>query len=139
METVKRTGAAARCKGTTRMGRPCRRPAAGEGFCRQHGIAAFYARVLSPRERASFEEALAQEGLAGEVAVLRLHLLRLLGRDDPDKPGEIPRTVHALARALKDGRAAAGDTAAELDALIREEGRQWLQKGDATEARRVEE
>lgn len=132
-------GAVARCKGITRTGRPCRRPAAGEGFCRQHGTAAFYARALSVQERASFEEALAQEGLAGEVAVLRLHLLRLLGRDDPEKPGEIPRTVHALARALKDGRAVAGDAAADLDALIREEGRRWLQEGDVVEGRHGEE
>lgn len=133
MDEVTAVGAAARCKGLTRTGRRCRHRAGGDGFCRQHGTAAFYTRALSARDRAAFEEALAQEGLAGEVAVLRLHLLRLLGRDDPDKPAEIPRTVHALVRALKDGGGAAEDSLAALDAAIRAEGRRWLEGGAAVD------
>lgn len=120
------SGAAARCMGITRAGQPCRRRAVNAGFCARHGTPAFYARALSARERRSYDEALAQEGLAGEVAVLRLHLLRLLASDDQEARAEIPRTVHALARALKDGRTTAGDVLADLDAAIREEGRRWL-------------
>lgn len=97
-----------------------------DGRCRQHAGTAFYARVLPHEERASYEEALAQEGLAGEVTVLRLHLLRLVGRDDQDQAAEIPRTVHALVRALRDSRQGETDPIAALDAAVREEGRRLL-------------
>jgi hypothetical protein len=119
-------GSVRRCKGVTRAGKPCRRPAAENGFCRQHDAASFYARALSAGDRAAFDAAMAQEGLAGEVAVLRLHLLHLLQRAEPAAAAEIPRTVHALVRALKDGRAAADGVAEALDAAIRDEGRRWL-------------
>ncbi len=98
----------------------------------------FYARVLSVAEQTVFAQALAQQGLAAEVAVLRLHLLRLIERDDPDRPGEIPRTVHALVRALNDVREARttaedkGMTEREtLDIAVREEGRRLLDEDDA--------
>ena len=123
------TGHSRLCKGVTRAGRPCRRPAAENGFCRQHDTAYFYARALSAGDRAAFDEAMAQEGLAGEVAVLRLHLLRLLRRAEPAAAAEIPRTVHALVRALKDGRTSADGVAEALDAAIRDEGRRWLRGG----------
>ncbi len=128
-------GDVATCGALTRTGRPCRRRAGPGGYCQQHDAAAFYARALAPDERAVYAEALEQEGLAGEVAVLRLHLLRLLGRDDPERPAEIPRTVHALVRALKDGRAGDADGLQMLDALLREEGRRWLEgePGDTSE------
>ena len=117
----------AACGAVTRAGQPCQRRAGRDGYCRQHSVAAFYTRALAPDERAVYEEALEQEGLAGEVAVLRIHLLRLLGRDDPERPAEIPRTVHALVRALKDGRAGDAEGLQMLDALLREEGRRWLE------------
>lgn len=129
-----------RCNGVTATGRACRRRAVGEtGYCRQHGTAAFYARVLTARDRTSFEEALAQEGLAGEVAVLRLHLLRLLGRDDPERPAEIPRTVHALVRALRDARDTDGDPLAIFDAAVREEGADVLDLRETAPLRRTQE
>lgn len=123
-------GTVPRCLGLTRAGKPCRGRAVKAGLCARHGTPAFYARALSPEERQCYEEALAQEGLAGEVAVLRLHLLRLLASDEQDARAEIPRTVHALVRALKDGRVGGSDPLADLDAVIREEGRRWL-KGQA--------
>jgi len=133
---AKKVQAARRCRGVTRAGTPCRRPATEEGFCRQHReplyerrTEPFYARALSAQDRASYAQALTQEGLTEEVAVLRLHLLRLLERGDGDHPAEIPRTVHALVRALKDDRAAADDLLAALDAAIRDEGRRWLESG----------
>ncbi len=126
-------GAAPRCIGVTRAGKPCRHRAVKAGLCARHGAPSFYARVLSPQERQRYEEALAQEGLDGEVAVLRLHLLRLLASDEQDVRAEIPRTVHALVRALKDGRASGHDALAELDAVIRDEGRRWLTGAAASE------
>ena len=119
-------GGAGRCRSLTAAGRPCRRRAGEDGFCGQHTRAAFYARVLSGKDRASYLQALDQEGLAAEVALLRLHLLRLVGRGDPEKDSEIPRTVHALARALKDDRAAADTLLDALDAAVRAEGRRLL-------------
>jgi hypothetical protein len=120
------------CRGVTARGRPCRRRAVAEsGFCYQHSGASFYARAFSEEDRAAYEEALNQEGLTGEVAVLRLHLLRLLERDEPGRSAEIPRTVHALVRAIKDARGASNDAMAALDAAIREEGRRWLDEGEA--------
>jgi len=141
------------CRGVTRDGKPCRRRPRGDGFCHQHAMGdgqgarhageraaevapeEFYARVLSAAEQTLYARALAQQGLAAEVAVLRLHLLRLIERDDPDRPAEIPRTVHALVRALNDPRrtsTTADDEGAEtLDAAIREEGRRLL-SGDDT-------
>lgn len=124
------TGVNARCMGLTRTGKACRRRAVSAGFCARHGTPAFYARVLSAQDRRLYEQALAQEGLVGEVAVLRLHLLRLLSCDDQEAHAEIPRTVHALVRALKDERAVAGDPLADLDAVIRDEGRRWLEGGE---------
>lgn len=118
--------AAPRCKALTRAGRPCARAAAREGLCRQHASPDLYASVLTAEERESYERALAQDGLSGEVAVLRLHLLRLLERDDPARPGEIPRTVQALVRALRDSHGAATDPTAEIDAVVRAEGRRLL-------------
>ncbi|HZS92357.1 MAG TPA: DUF5763 domain-containing protein [Chloroflexota bacterium] len=120
------------CRGLTARGRPCRRRAVAEsGFCYQHGAASFYARAFSEEDRAAYEEALNQEGLTGEVAVLRLHLLRLLERNEPGGSAEIPRTVHALVRAIKDARGTSNDALAALDAAIREEGRRWLDDGEA--------
>lgn len=127
MGTGNSNGKSDRCRGLTRDGAPCKRLAGGDGFCRQHASAPFYARALSAPERQSYAEALAQEGLAGEVAVLRLHLLRLLERGDLDQLAEIPRTVHALVRALKDDRAATGALLAALDSAIRDEGIRWLE------------
>ena len=122
---------ARRCHGVTREGRPCRRHAGDGHFCRVHATPAFYARALRPAEQEHYAEALTQEGLSGEIAVLRLHLLRLVERADEERPGEIPRTVHALIRALqghagKDGTA--GDASAALDAAVRAEGLRLLDK-----------
>ncbi len=148
------------CRGVTRGGKPCRRRPRGDGFCSQHSMGngqeprpvgdraaevaprEFYARVLSVAEQTVYAQALAQQGLAAEVAVLRLHLLRLIERDDPDRAGEIPRTVHALVRALNDVREAR--TTAEdkgmneretLDIAVREEGRRLLDDDDAARSR----
>jgi len=153
---VRTQGRPETCRGVTRGGRPCRRRPRGDGFCSQHRMGngqgpllvgdrvaevaprEFYARVLSVAEQTVYAQALAQQGLAAEVAVLRLHLLRLIERDDPDRPGEIPRTVHALVRALNDVREAR--TTAEdkgmneretLDIAVREEGRRLLDDDDA--------
>lgn len=120
---------AGRCRGITAAGTPCKRRAGEDGFCRQHGNGAFYARALSGQDRASYLEALTQEGLSAEVAVLRLHLLRLVGRDDDERAAEIPRTVHALVRALKDGRGSGESLVDALDAAVREEGRRLLAEG----------
>jgi len=123
---------ARRCRGVTREGRPCRRQAGDAHFCRVHATPAFYARALQPSEREHYAEALTQEGLSGEIAVLRLHLLRLVERGDEERPGEIPRTVHALIRALH-GQAgndsATGDAGAALDAAVRAEGLRLLDEG----------
>lgn len=118
----------------TAAGTPCKRQARQDGFCRQHAAGAFYARALSEQERASYAEALAQEGLAAEVALLRLHLLRLIGRDDHERAAEIPRTVHALVRALKDDHGAGDHLLIALDAAVRDEGRRLLREGTAREA-----
>ncbi len=146
------------CRGVTRGGKPCRRRPRNDGFCSQHGKGdgrgpgpgpagdrtaeaapqEFYGRVLSVAERTVYAQALAQQGLVAEVAVLRLHLLRLIERDDPDRPGEIPRTVHALVRALndlKEARTSVDDKGMSeretLDAAVREEGRRLLDDEDA--------
>jgi len=58
--------------------------------------------------------------------VLRLHLLRLLERNDEDRPGEIPRTVHALIRALRGKEGASDGAVPALDALVRAEGLRLL-------------
>jgi len=123
-----------RCRGVTREGRPCRRHAGDAHFCRVHATPAFYARALQPAEREHYAEALTQEGLAGEIAVLRLHLLRLVERGDEERPGEIPRMVHALIRALhgqagKDGTG--GEGGAALDAAVRAEGLRLLDEGSS--------
>ena len=117
---------AERCRGVTVAGTPCKRRAGESGFCRQHGSGAFYARALSGQDRVSYLEALAQEGLSAEVALLRLHLLRLVGRGDDERAAEIPRTVHALVRALKDGRGGGETLLDALDAAVRDEGRRLL-------------
>ena len=131
---------ARRCRGVTREGRPCRRHAGDAHFCRVHATPAFYARALRPAEREHYAEALTQEGLSGEIEVLRLHLLRLVERGDEERPGEIPRTVHALIRALhgqagKDG--AADDASAALDAAVRAEGLRLLDEGNPDTPRPV--
>jgi hypothetical protein len=127
VETSERGQHVPLCRGVTARGRPCRRRAVAEsGFCYQHGAASFYARAFTEEDRSAYEEALNQEGLTGEVAVLRLHLLRLLERDEPGRSAEIPRTVHALVRAIKDARGTSTDALAALDTAIREEGRRWL-------------
>ena len=139
-------GGTRRCAGVTRAGRPCLRRVVDEHFCRSHGshgshgsrtpdvAPAFYAHALDTGERERYTEALAQEGLTGEVAVLRLHLLRLLQRDDEEKLGEIPHTVHALIRALRGKESAATDDIAALDAAVQAEGLRLLgaEAGDAT-------
>lgn len=130
-----------RCAGRTRAGRLCRRTAVRDGLCRQHGRAAqahpgptFYARALDPDEREAYAEALALDGLTGEVAVLRLHLLHLLERDDRDRSSEVARTVLALVRAIKETRGNATTVAAALDAAVREEGRRVLDRADGSDA-----
>src|SRR5579875_814206 len=118
--------AARRCQASTRGGAPCACRAVDGPFCRSHAATPFYARALSDDEQHDYAEALAQEGLAGEIAALRLHLLRLLARDDGEGIGEIPRTVHALIRALRDKERAATDPVAALDAAVRAEGLRLL-------------
>lgn len=135
METPARTGER-RCAGRTRAGRPCRRLAVRDGLCRQHGRTvqsspAFYARALNPDEREAYAEALSLEGLTGEVAVLRLHLLHLLERDDRDRSSEVARTVLALVRAIKETRGNAAGAIAALDAAVREEGRRVLDRAES--------
>ncbi len=132
---------ARRCRGVTREGRPCRRRAGDAHFCRVHATPAFYARALQPAEQEHYAEALTQEGLSAEIAVLRLHLLRLIERGDEERPGEIPRTVHALIRALH-GQAgkddAADEASAALDAAVRAEGLRLLDEGISDAPRAVE-
>ena len=119
-----------RCQGLTRKGQPCRRRAGAAQFCRVHATThataqaapAFYARALDRAEQEHYAEALTQEGLAGEIAVLRLHLLRLVERNDEGKPGEVPRVVHALIRALRGHEGGGSDAVAALDAAVRAEG-----------------
>lgn len=160
------------CRGTTRAGTPCRRrtvlDASGEGqaagYCRQHSAVqsghaptangpeqeqesghdtGFYGRGLRGPDLEHYMAALAQEGLAQEVALLRLYLLDLVSGHDPARCADIPRVVHALARALHDGgRRRAGDSGGAhgqgadlaLDAMVREEGRRLLDD-DAAGAR----
>lgn len=124
-----------RCAALTRRGTACRGRPGASGYCPRHApdpardvdgpATVFYARRLDQEGQDDFAAAAAQEGLGGEVAVLRLHLLRLIG-DDPSRWGEIPRVVHALVRALHEQRGRGDDARAEWDALVREEGRRLL-------------
>ncbi len=126
-----------RCAALTRRGAACRGRPGASGYCPRHApapareagvaAAAFYARRLDREGQDEFAAAAAQEGLEGEVAVLRLHLLRLIG-DDPDRWGEIPRVVHTLVRALHEQRGRGDDARAEWDALVRDEGRRLLER-----------
>lgn len=127
-----------RCAGRTRAGLPCRRMAVRDSLCRQHGRAAqarpgptFYARALDPDEREAYAEALALDGLTGEVAVLRLHLLHLLERDDRDRSSEVARTVLALVRAIRETRGNTTAVVAALDAAVREEGQRVLDSAES--------
>lgn len=85
---------------------------------RSHGrsqrAAAFYAEALSPEDRAALDEAAAVEGVAQELAVLRLLLRRWL-RDHPDDFVVAVRATELLARATN---AARRQTAAEDDATL---------------------
>jgi len=131
-----------RCAALTRRGTACRGRPGASGYCPRHAPArardaaaredTFYARRLDREGQDEFAAAAAQEGLEGEVAVLRLHLLRLIG-DDPSRWGEIPRVVHALVRALHEQRGRGDDARAEWDALVRDEGRRLLERDVAPE------
>jgi len=60
--------------------------------------------------------------------VLRLHLSRLVERGDEERPGEIPRTVHALIRALH-GQAGNDSATGDAGAAVRAEGLRLLDEG----------
>ena len=131
-----------RCEAITRYGGPCRRPAlASERICVSHaGLTGarpknrnalrhgLYARCLSPEERLEMALARATEGMAEEIAITRLMILRTLRQQDAP-PGEYARLVDALCKQLrvqrqlgKGGDGLAGALARVLDEVANELG-----------------
>lgn len=79
-----------------RCGRTCR---PGELLCDRHRAAAdparFYSREMPTDRQAAYEQALAIDGLDGEIA-----LLRMLIRQHADDPNLVLKAIALLARAI---------------------------------------
>ncbi|HEY8475637.1 MAG TPA: hypothetical protein VIN09_02075 [Chloroflexota bacterium] len=87
-----------------RTGDRCPRPAVpGSAFCRRHGrqrstAPDFYARLLTPEERADLAAAAQLDGIDAEIAILRVLIRRVASQGDLDAAR---KGIDTLTRALK--------------------------------------
>ncbi len=90
----------------------------------------FYEPALFAEERALYRKARAEQGLAGEVALLRLRLYRLLCRraeaEDPALTGQLLRIVDLLVKALRAHGAGAGEEQMVLERAMDDEAQRIL-------------
>lgn len=70
-----------------------------EGFRPRRRTSSFYERALSASDRELFEDALDVEGVDGEVALLRLHIRRLL-EEEPQDSDALRSGIRLLVTAL---------------------------------------
>ena len=91
----------------------------GNGRRRKGGGAQFYGEALPPVERRALLRALQQHGCDGEVALLRLTIRRLIGKEEADVEG-LARAVNALVRALRVQQQIGDTLAEELAAALAE-------------------